>query len=200
MFAHAQDVLSDFGAVHYLFNNAGVDMSATINNTTVEEYEWLLGINLWGPIYGTKAFLPTMLEQDDGHIINFSSVFGLVTVPTQSAYHVSKFAIRGFTECLARELEGTNVSATVVHPGGIATHFATSARLGTNAGAYEEQYLEKLAALLRTKPEDCVGTILKGVERDKRRIIVGYTAGQVALLARLMPVNYGKVLRLMRGI
>ena len=136
MFAHADEVLDDFGAAHYLFNNAGVTLAATIEHATIEEFEWLLGINLWGPIYGTKAFLPAMLRQGEGHIVNFSSVFGFVTVPTQSAYHVSKFGIRGFTECLSRELAGTGVWATCVHPGGIATNIGGGARFGANADAH----------------------------------------------------------------
>lgn len=198
--AHADDVVADFGAVHYLFNNAGVTLAATIEHATIEEIEWLLGINLWGPIYGTKAFLPAMLRQAEGHIVNFSSVFGWVTVPTQSAYHVSKFGIRGFTECLSRELTGTPVNATCVHPGGIATDIATGARVGVNADTTEHEFVDKLSTLLRTTPEECARVILRGVERKKRRVVVGHSARQLELLPRLFPTSYGTVLNRLRGV
>ncbi|MEU7905665.1 SDR family oxidoreductase [Actinoplanes sp. NPDC049118] len=198
--AYAEAVLAEFGTAHYVFNNAGVTLAATIEHARLEEYEWLLGINLWGPIYGTKAFLPAMLRQGHGHVVNFSSVFGFVTVPTQSAYHISKFGIRGFTECLSRELEGTGVSATIVHPGGIATRIGTDARFGVDAGPAERQFIEKMSALLKTTPEQCAGVILAGVARRKRRIVVGESARVLDLLPRLLPVRYGAVLRRLRGL
>jgi NAD(P)-dependent dehydrogenase (short-subunit alcohol dehydrogenase family) len=197
--AHAEEVLADFGAAHFLFNNAGVTLSATIENGTIEEYEWLLGINLWGPIYGTKAFLPAMLSQGEGHVVNFSSVFGFVTVPTQSAYHISKFGIRGFTECLSRELEGSPVHATTVHPGGIATKIGTGARVGVNAGATEQQFLDTMSGWLRTSSDDCARGVLKGVARRKKRVVVGYSARQLELLPRLFPTRYGPILHRLRG-
>ena len=189
--AHADEVLDDFGAAHYLFNNAGVTLAATIEHATIEEYEWLLGINLWGPIYGTKAFLPAMLRQGEGHIVNFSSVFGLVAVPTQSAYHVSKFGIRGFTECLSRELDGTGVYATCVHPGGIATNIGTAARFGVNADSTERKFMNILESMLRTTADDCV-------RNDPRRASSGASAGsswatrcrQLDWLSRLLPTHY----------
>jgi len=199
VFAHAEAVVKQFGAVHFVFNNAGVTLAATTANGTIEEYEWLLGINLWGPIYGTKAFLPYMLEQDEGHIVNFSSVFGFVTVPTQSAYHVSKFGIRGFTECLSRELHGTNVHATVVHPGGIATNIGGDARLGVNAGKLESEFVDSLSTLLRTSPDDMAHAVLKGVKKNRKRVVFGYSARQLEILPRLFPSAYGAILRTLRG-
>lgn len=198
--AHADGVLDDFGAVHYLFNNAGVTLAATIEHATIDEFDWLLGINLWGPIYGTKAFLPAMLRQGEGHVVNSSSVFGFVTVPTQSAYHVSKFGIRGFTECLSRELTGTGVYATSVHPGGIATNIGTAARFGANAGSTERRFMNILESMLRTTADDCVATILEGVERRKRRIIVGHSCRQLDWLSRMLPTHYATVMRRLRGI
>lgn len=197
--AHADEVQAQFGAAHYLFNNAGVTLAATIEHATIEEIDWLLGINLWGPIYGTKAFLPVMLRQGEGHIVNFSSIFGWVTTPAQSAYHVSKFGIRGFTECLSRELVGSPVHATCVHPGGIATKIGVDARLGVNADATEHAFIDKASGMLRTSPEDCARKILKGVERKKRRVVVGYSARQMEILPRLFPTSYGSIMRL-RGI
>ena len=182
-----------------MFNNAGVTLAATIEHATIEEYEWLLGVNLWGPIYGTKAFLPEMLRRNEGHIVNFSSVFGFVTTPSQSAYHISKFGIRGFTECLTRELRGTRVFATCVHPGGIATNIGAGARVGVNAGATEQRFLASVSTMLRTTPEECASKILTGVERRKKRIVVGHSARQLDLLPRLLPTGYGTVMHRLHG-
>ncbi len=117
VFDHADAVQRDFGTVHFVINNAGVTVVGTIAHLTIEEIEWQLGINLWGVIYGTKAFLPMMLAQREGCIVNISSVFGLVGFPTQGAYNISKFGVRGLTECLWNELDGTGVRAVCVHPG-----------------------------------------------------------------------------------
>lgn len=197
VFAHADQVKSDFGTAHFVFNNAGVTLVAMIANMKIEELEWLLGINLWGVIYGTKAFLPMMLEQNEGHIINVSSVFGFVTVPTQSAYHIAKFGVRGFTECLSRELaldEECNVYATCVHPGGIDTNIARSARFGDGIGDYENKLAEDTQSALVTPPEEMAAAILNGVRKRKRRVVAGSGAKMVDWIARLFPASYGKVL------
>jgi len=165
----------------------------------IEELEWLLGINLWGVIYGTKAFLPMMLDQNEGHIVNVSSVFGLVAVPTQSAYHISKFGVRGFTECLSRELaidKACNVYATCVHPGGIRTNIANSARLGEQAGELEADMSEDTESVLTTPPEEMAAAILKGVCKRKRRgrVVAGSNAKLIDWIARLFPASYGRIL------
>ena len=113
--AHAEDVKRDFGTAHFLFNNAGASIVGTVNHTTIAEFEWQLGINMWGVLYGTKAFLPMMLAQREGCIVNISSVFGMIGFPLQGAYNMSKFAVRGLTECLWSELDGTGVRAVSVH-------------------------------------------------------------------------------------
>ncbi len=197
VFAHADQVKADFGTAHLVFNNAGVTLVATIANMSIEELEWLLGINLWGVIYGTKAFLPMMLEQNEGHIINISSVFGFVTVPTQSAYHISKFGVRGFTECLSGELaldKNCKVYATCVHPGGIDTNIARSARFGERSGDYEDQLAEDTKSALITPPEEMATAILNGVRKRKRRVVAGSSAKLVDLIARVFPTSYGRVL------
>jgi NAD(P)-dependent dehydrogenase (short-subunit alcohol dehydrogenase family) len=199
VYAHADDVKRDFGTAHVVINNAGVTLLGTIANTSIEEFEWQVAINLWGVIYGTKAFLPMMLAQDEGHIVNISSVFGIVTTPCQGAYHVSKFAVRGFTECLSRELEGTGVKATCVHPGGIRTEFGHSARMVAKAGPREERIEQMIPAALVTSPEECARGILNGVARGKRRILVGSSARSLDWIQRLFPANYGSVLKLLKG-
>ena len=199
VFAHADHVARDFGAADLVINNAGVAVLGTIENTSIEEFEWQLGINLWGVIYGTKAFLPSMLARNRGHIVNISSVFGIVTTPCQGAYHVSKFGVRGFTECLARELEGTGVKATCVHPGGIRTGIGKVARKVARAGAMEERVEGLLPAALITSPEDCARGILAGVARGKRRVLVGSHARTLDWIARLLPSSYGPVLARVKG-
>lgn len=200
VFRHADEVRRDFGTAHVVINNAGVTLLGTIEHTSIEEYEWQIGINLWGVIYGTKAFLPMLLAQGEGHIVNISSVFGLLTVPCQSAYHISKFGVRGFTECLARELEGTGVKATSVHPGGIRTDIGTKARKVALAGAEEARIEAKFPEALITSPEDCARGILAGVARGKRRILVGSQARTLDWLARLLPSGYGWVLKKTQGL
>jgi NAD(P)-dependent dehydrogenase (short-subunit alcohol dehydrogenase family) len=195
VFSHADDVRRDFGTAHYIFNNAGVSLVGTFEHATVEEMEWLLGINLWGTIYCTKAFLPAMLAQRDGHIVNISSIFGFLGVPGQSAYNMSKFAVRGLTESLWREMKGTGVRVTVVHPGGIRTNISKAAPFCKLAGEFEKSLVEKTQRLLATPPEECARDIVEGVARRKKRILTGKNSRKAELLARLLPTTYGVMLR-----
>jgi short-subunit dehydrogenase len=200
VFAHAEEVARDFGAVHYVFNNAGVSLSGTIEHSTIEEIEWQVGINLWGVIYCTKAFLPILLRQREGHIVNVSSIFGIVAYPCKGAYNVSKFGVRGWTECLWQELEGTGVRATSVHPGGVRTEIAQTARMSINADATERQAIQLSKKMLTTPPEDMAHAILDGVARGKKLIKYGNKARTMALLQRCMPVSYGTVLRFLQRL
>jgi NAD(P)-dependent dehydrogenase (short-subunit alcohol dehydrogenase family) len=195
VFAHAADVQRDFGTAHFVVNNAGATVVGTVAHLSIEEIEWQLGINLWGPIYGTKAFLPMMLAQREGCIVNISSVFGLVGFPLQSAYNVSKFGVRGLTECLWSELEGTGVRAVCVHPGGIRTGIEKAGRRAVASGA-EEAAFEGLAdRMLITPPEECAKDILAGIERGKRRILTGHKSTTLFWLSRLLPSAYPAILR-----
>lgn len=194
VFAHAEEVRRDLGPADFVFNNAGVTMVATIEHSTIEEIEWLLGINLWGTIYGSKAFLPMMLERGSGHIINFSSIFGLIAFPCQGAYNISKFAVRGFSECLAQEVRPRGVGVTCVHPGGIRTAIATKARFGQFANEVEQAYASKGGEILKTPPEDLVRAILEGVAAGKRRVLYGHLARTVDWLSRLLPNSYEKII------
>lgn len=197
VFAHADDVRRDFGAAHVVINNAGATVIGTVEHLTIEEIEWQLGINLWGVIYGTKAFLPLMLAQRAGWIVNISSVFGLVSYPAQSAYNISKFGVRGLTECLWGELEGTGVRAVCVHPGGIRTNIEKSGRRCAAAGEEEAGFSASAEALLRTPPGDCAADIIRGIERGKRRIITGHKSTTLWWLSRLLPNRYPAILKSM---
>lgn len=194
VFAHANEVQNDFGAAHLLFNNAGVALFASVNNMTVEEFEWLMGINLFGVVYGTKAFLPIMQKQNEGHIVNISSVLGLLAAPATSAYVASKFAVRGFTESLSRELRGSRIQVSCVHPGGIKTNIGNLGRLGQHAGDYEKEQLRKANKLLTTEPDDMARAIVKGVQKGRTRILAGNASGAIDALSRLFPSHYAGIL------
>jgi NAD(P)-dependent dehydrogenase (short-subunit alcohol dehydrogenase family) len=196
VFAHADDVRRDFGAAHFVFNNAGATVVGTIEHLTIEEIEWQLGINLWGVIYGTKAFLPMMLAQREGCIANISSVFGLVGFPAQGAYNISKFGVRGLTECLWTELDGTGVRAVCVHPGGIKTNIEKAGRRCAAAGDEENRFNGLAEKLLLTPPEDCAADIISGVERGKKRIVTGHKSSSLYWLSRLLPNAYPVVLKM----
>lgn len=199
VFAHADEVKRDFGTAHCVINNAGATMIGTIEHMTVEEIEWQVGINLWGVIYGTKAFLPMMLAQSEGCIVNISSVFGLAGYPAQGAYNISKFGVRGLTECLWSELEGTGVSAVCVHPGGIKTNIEKAGRRCAAAGEEEARFSMLADKLLQTPPEECASDIIAGVERGKRRIITGHKSTSLFWLTRLMPNRYPAILKTIAG-
>ncbi|MCJ7451246.1 MAG: SDR family oxidoreductase [Steroidobacteraceae bacterium] len=190
VFAHADDVKRDFGTAHIVINNAGTTVVGTVEHLSIEEIEWQLGINLWGVIYGTKAFLPMMLAQRDGCIVNISSVFGLVGFPLQSAYNISKFGVRGLTECLWSELDGTGVRAVCVHPGGIRTNIEKAGRRCAAAGEDEALFGGMADQMLKTPPEKVASDILAGVERGKRRVLTGSQSTTMSWMARFLPNSY----------
>jgi len=196
VFAHAEDVKRDFGTAHFVINNAGATVVGTVAHLSIEEIEWQLGVNLWGVIYGTKAFLPLMLAQREGCIVNISSVFGLVGYPLQSAYNISKFGVRGLTECLWSELEGTGVRAVCVHPGGIRTNIDKVSRRCAASGADEAAFDGMADRMLITPPGKCAADIIAGVERGRRRIITGHLSTTLYWLSRLLPNRYPAVLRI----
>ena len=195
MFAHAIDVKNDFGTAHVVINNAGATVIGTFAHLSIEEIEWQLGINLWGVIYGSKAFLPMMLDQKDGCIVNISSVFGLVGFPLQSAYNISKFGVRGLTECLWSELEGTGVRAVCVHPGGIRTNIDKAGRMTAAAGVEEKRFDGMAEKMLVTPPEECAADIIAGLERGDARILTGSKSTTLHWLSRLLPNLYPKILK-----
>ena len=190
--AHADEVASDFGRVDLVFNNAGVAVAATVEETSWENFEWLMGINFWGVVHGTKAFLPQLIESGDGTLVNISSVFGFIGVPSQSAYNSAKFAVRGFTEALRQEMimEGKPVTVCCVHPGGIRTNIARSARVPDTSGVDRESMAKDFDRVARTSPERAARTILRGVDRRKARILVGPDAYLIDGMARLMGSRY----------
>ena len=191
--AHAEAVASEFGRVNLVVNNAGVAVMATVEDLTYEDFDWIVGINFWGVVHGTKAFLPHLIASGDGHLVNISSVFGLVGVPTQSAYNATKFAVRGFTEALRQEMliEKRPVGVSCVHPGGIRTNIARDARSADDSTA--DQRATDFARIARTTPEDAAKTILRGVERNRSRILIGPDAYVFDAVPRLLGPSYQRV-------
>ncbi len=185
------------GRINLVINNAGVALGSNIEEMSYEDLEWLMGINFWGVVHGTKAFLPHLIASGDGHIVNVSSVFGIIAVPTQSAYNAAKFAVRGFTECLREELEvaGHPVSATSVHPGGIKTSIVANSRLSATSGFDDRQEaIRSFERAARTTSERAASIIIEGVLKNRRRVLVGGDARIIDFIQRLLPSSYQRIL------
>ena len=188
--AWAEAAVADHGTVNVVVNNAGVALGSPITTMSYEDLEWLMGINFWGVVHGTKAFLPHLEASGEGHVVNISSVFGLLSIPSQSAYNAAKFGVRGFTDALRMELEiaGSCVSATTVHPGGIRTNIVRNARvdpaLAEQAGDADTRAAQ-FERIARTTPEQAATHILKAVLRNRRRTLVGPDAKAFDLVSRL---------------
>ena len=199
--AWADAVVREHGKVNLIFNNAGVALGSTVEGMSYDELAWVMNINFWGVVYGTKAFLPYLKASGDGHIINISSIFGICAQPTQSAYNASKFAVRGFTEALRQELDIENapVSVTCVHPGGIKTNIAKAAKMNDsikNIGLNPATSTQNFEKLFRTTPEEAANVILKAVQKDARRALIGSDAYVVDAMQRLLPTSYQKIVAL----
>lgn len=198
MQAWAAETVQNHGSVNMIFNNAGVALGSTVEGASYEDLEWIVNINFWGVVYGTKEFLPYIKQTQDGHIVNISSLFGLTAQPTQSAYNATKFAVRGFTESLRQELDMENcgVSALCVHPGGIRTNIANAAKMNDSIkalGMHPEKSIKSFNKLLRTPPEEAAALILAAVQKDKRRLLIGNDAKTLDLMQRMLPTGYQKV-------
>lgn len=157
--------------------------------------EWVVGVNLWGVVRMTHAFLPLLKSQAAAHIVNVSSIFGIIAPPGQSAYCASKFGVRGFSEALRHELEGSNVSLTVVHPGGVATNIAKNQRVAQGADqARLEAGRERAERLLSLSPATAADEIVRAIEARAPRLLIGKDARLMAWLQRLFPIIYWKLM------
>lgn len=194
--AWAKDTVQELGGVHIVINNAGVALGATIEDTSYEDFEWLMGINFWGVVYGAKSFLPYLKAQGEGHIVNISSVFGLIAVPTQAAYNAAKFAVKGFSEALRQELEieDCGVSVTTVHPGGIKTNIARNARMTPRDGWVHSASGKEFEKAFSTTPDQAAQDIVNAIVKNRRRQLIGTDAVAIDLLQRVFPVLYQKLL------
>jgi len=193
--AFADDVNQRHGRVTLLINNAGVALYGTFQEISLSDFRWLMGINFWGTVYGVNCFLPILKQQPRAHIVNLSSVYGMIGPVGQAAYCSSKFAVRGFTECLRHELEGTSVGVSCVHPGGIRTPIARHAKLGANTPqSQKEENVALFERVAATSPEAAAARILEGVERREPRILIGKDARQIDIVQRLRPATYWKTI------
>lgn len=196
VYAWADEVVRDHGLVNIIFNNAGVALGATVEDMKYEDFEWLMGINFWGVVYGTKAFLPHIKTAGEGQIVNVSSVFGLIAVPTQSAYNAAKFAVKGFTEALREELEieGSPIGVTCVHPGGIKTNIARNARVTETPGMVDVKSTRDFEKAFITSAEDAAAAIVAAILKNKRRLLIGKDAYVIDLVQRTLPTTYQRLL------
>jgi NAD(P)-dependent dehydrogenase (short-subunit alcohol dehydrogenase family) len=196
--AFADEVGRELGGAHVIVNNAGVTVSDFVGSMKRTDFEWLMDINFWGVVRGTEAFLPQLKAKDDAHVINISSVFGLIGVPSQSAYNASKFAVRGYTESLRQELHGTSVHVTCVHPGGVKTNIVKNGRNRTNSvgAAIENDAMARdFEKIARTTPDEAARIIWTGVLADAPRVLVGGDAHLIDFVQRLFPTGYPTVFR-----
>lgn len=199
VFAYAQAVNAHFGHVNLVINNAGAALSGEFAKASMEDFKWQMDVNFWGVAYGTKAFLPILEQAEWGHIVNISSIFGIIASPSNSAYNASKFAVRGMTEALRIELEaaGSSVSCTCVHPGGVKTNIARTAKIvktnDPNAKTPQEM-ADTFDKIARSTPEAAAKTILKAAAKNKKRVLVGGDAWLLDKIQRLFPTGYATLL------
>ena len=198
VYGFADDVVKEHGSVNIIVNNAGVSLTAEIETMEYADFEWIMNINFWGVVYGTKAFLPYIKEAGQGRIINLSSAFGLMGLPTQSAYCSSKFAVRGFTETLQQELEliDFDIKAVCVHPGGVKTNIVRNSRLDNINGFVQDR--DRAAArfdkIAHTTSEDAAALIIKAIRDDRGRLLIGKDARMIDRFQRLFPSYYQTIM------
>lgn len=186
-----EEVLREHDRVSILVNNAGVALAGDFADVDLADFEWLFGINFWAPVRLTKGFMYLLAREPAAHIVNVSSLFGLIAPPGQAAYSAAKFALRGFSESLRHELEATSISLTVVHPGGIRTEIANNARIPQGIDpALAHAQTQAFNKLLRTPPEEAAEQIARAIEHRARRLLIGSDAKLADRLQRLFPANY----------
>lgn len=186
MAALADEVMAQHDRVDILINNAGVSVGADLRDHTLEDFDWIVGINLWGVVHGCKFFLEHLERSDDAYIVNLSSMFGLIGVPGQSSYCATKFAVRGFSEAIGAELADTNVRVLSVHPGGIRTAIAKDSRYSSDMAKRHEKIVEFFERRAMP-PEKCAARIVAAMRKGKSRLLVAPEAFATDWIKRLFP-------------
>jgi NAD(P)-dependent dehydrogenase (short-subunit alcohol dehydrogenase family) len=183
----ASAVVQAHGGVNILINNAGVVVLSSFTDHKLEDFEWLMGVNFWGVVYGCKFFLPALQQADEAHIVNISSLFGLTGVPLQTSYCASKFAVRGFTESLRMELYESHIGVTSIHPGGIATDIVASSRV--NGGPEMEKRKRSTAKMFKKMmpPSQAAAAIVRGIDRNSPRVLIARETFVADGIKRLLP-------------
>ncbi|MDN5895964.1 MAG: SDR family NAD(P)-dependent oxidoreductase [Nocardioides sp.] len=200
MGAWAASVADQFGRVNVVINNAGVALAGNFEEMEYDDFEWIVGINFWGVVHGTKEFLPHLIASGEGHIVNLSSLFGLLSIPGQSAYNATKYAVRGFSEAVREELLIARhpVGVTVIHPGGIKTAIARNARVTASEDQAETaRVFDK--SLARMTPEKAASIIIDGVLAGKPRVLVGIDAHLLHSFAKFTGARYQDVVAKVAG-
>ncbi|MDO8396565.1 MAG: SDR family NAD(P)-dependent oxidoreductase [Bradyrhizobium sp.] len=196
--AFAQAAIAAHPVLNIVINNAGVALMGMFDEVDQAQMEWLFNINFWGVVHGTRAFLPHLSKKPEAHIVNLSSIFGIIAPPGQTAYCAAKFAVRGFSESLRHELQMANspVRLSVVHPGGVATNIARNSRpgVGMTDNARRAQSIERFDAVAKTTPAAAAQRIIVGIEKNQPRILIGNDARYMDLLQRFRPGTYWAVL------
>jgi len=197
MRALPEAVVAEHGHVHIVVNNAGVALDASFEESSFEDLDWILGINLWGVIHGCKFFLPWLRREDEAHIVNLSSLFGIIGVPRNSAYCATKYAVRGLSESIWTELSEEGIGVTSVHPGGIRTNIARAARHGGDANASE--MVAEFDRIARTSPERAARKIVRGIEHGAQRVRITPETYLLDWLKRLFPALTQRLVRRAAG-
>jgi short-subunit dehydrogenase len=194
----AQAAISAHPGLNIVVNNAGVALLGQFTEVDQAQMDWLMNINFWGVVHATRAFLPQLAQQREAHIVNVSSLFGIIAPPGQTAYAAAKFAVRGFSESLRHELQMAKspVRLSVVHPGGVATNIVRNSRAGTGVtdNARRAQSIERFDAVARTTPAAAALRIITGIEKNQPRILIGGDARFMDLLQRFRPATYWNVM------
>lgn len=201
MEAFAAQVNEKHGGVNLVFNNAGVSVTGNAEQMPYEDIEWLMNINFWGVVHGCKAFLPYLQQADQAAIVNTSSIFGIIAVPGQSAYNASKFAVKGYSFALRAELADTHIGVSCVQPGGVRTNIVAASRYipVDNESETKEDLMETFNRVARKSPEDAARIILKGVLKNKARILVGKDALVVSWIEKWLPTAYLGIYKLLKN-
>lgn len=194
----AEQVAGETSYLDAVFNNAGVAYGALFADSSEDSFQWLMAINFWGVVWSTRAFLPLLQSASVGHLVNVSSIFGMIGVASQSAYNAAKFAVRGFTEALQAEYHDSSIKVSCVHPGGVATNIALRARTDGEEVALSPQERDaRFRNVAKTSPEKAAAIILKQTARGKPRILVGLDARLLQLLTQILPTGYQAITRRM---
>ncbi|MCB1645428.1 MAG: SDR family NAD(P)-dependent oxidoreductase [Pseudomonadales bacterium] len=197
--AFGMKTLEAHGKVNMIFNNAGVSVTDSAAHMSRADFEWLMNINFWGVVNGTRTFLPLMPANEPCHIVNTSSIFGTIAVPSQSAYNAAKFAVRGYTYALRMELADSHphVGVSCVQPGGVKTNIVRKSRyvVRENDAPTHDEIIAKFDSMAGLTADEAATVILRGVEKNKAQILVGRDARFIALLERLAPTGYMKLIR-----
>jgi len=185
----AKEAAERHGGIDIIINNAGVALGDFLETVPIEDFEWLMGINFWGVVYGTMAFLTYLRKRPEGHIVNISSINGIVSNPNNGPYSASKYAVRGYTETLIQEMKGTNIGVSCVHPGGIKTNIAKNTKINKTYYSISSKQAAELydKEVFRTTAEQAARVIINGIKRNQQRVMIGYDAKILDLFMRIFP-------------